>query len=220
MGEQDRRGILYPALLPTFDRLPAPDELADLVRWFWIPRWDIAPGRTSRQETLPFPASNLVVEPTRVTLSGPTTTRSHRDLRGSGWAVGALLRPAAIAQLVEDPRAVRDLESTFDAPDLHAVVAAAMQTDGDDVLTRATTAYTHWLDRLTAPDDEGELANLMEDTVAGDRSLTRVEHLADSLGGVRTQRAATGAAVRRGAATRDDPPLPTAGGRTTAPRGL
>src|SRR5690625_8045587 len=92
----DGRGVLYPARLPTFHRISASSEIQDLVRWFWIPRWNIAPGRSSRQEILPFPASNLVVEPSGISLSGPTTVVAHRDLRGRGWAVGALLRPAAI----------------------------------------------------------------------------------------------------------------------------
>src|SRR5699024_5735892 len=101
-GPADWRGVLHPERLPTFRREPAPDDLSDRIRWFWIPRWNVEPGRTSRQELLPFPASNLVVEGGVVTLSGPTTGRSHRDLRGRGWAVGALLRPAGIAALHPD----------------------------------------------------------------------------------------------------------------------
>ena len=93
---EDGRGILFPARLPTFHREPAPTGIEGLVRWFWIPLWDIAPGRVSRQNILPFPASNLVVDAAGVGLSGPTTGPSFRDLSGKGWAVGALLRPAAI----------------------------------------------------------------------------------------------------------------------------
>lgn len=92
----DTRGVLYPARLPTFDRVGAPDDLSSMVSWFWIPQWSLAPGRTSRQNILPFPACNLVVEPDAVLIVGPSTQRTHRDLTGSGWAVGALLRPAAL----------------------------------------------------------------------------------------------------------------------------
>jgi hypothetical protein len=31
------RGVLYPAAMPSFTRLPAPERVARLVRWFWIP---------------------------------------------------------------------------------------------------------------------------------------------------------------------------------------
>src|SRR3954466_7253149 len=94
---------VYPARLPTFDRLPAPDAVAQLVRWFWIPEWRIQPGRSSRQHLIAFPACNLVVEAGGVGFAGPTTGSSYRDLSGTGWAVGALLRPAAVPHFAADP---------------------------------------------------------------------------------------------------------------------
>lgn len=47
------------------------------------PGWDIAPGRSSQQEIVAYPALNLVVDAEAVTLSGATTRASHRDLRGA-----------------------------------------------------------------------------------------------------------------------------------------
>ncbi len=184
MADIDGRGILYPARLPTFHREAAPQALAGIVRWFWIPQWHLAPGRSSRQEVLAFPASNLTVEPSGVTVSGPTTRRSHRDLHGRGWAVGALLRPAGVAALGIDPRGLRDGEIAFDAPDLHRAVAAAMET-ADDARRRtaAAEAYASWItDTVDPPDAEGDLANTLEDVIAADRSLVRVEQVAERLG--------------------------------------
>lgn len=180
----DERGILYPAKLPSFHRAQAPAELDGLIRWFWVPRWDLAPGRISRQAVLPFPASNLVVEPGGVCLAGPTTRASHRDLRGSGWAVGALLRPAGTASLVVDPRSIRDTETRFDAPDLHRAVSAAMRHD-DEAAGRhaAILAYTEWaVEHLTPPDEDGLLVNAMEDLIASDRDIVRVDQLARGIG--------------------------------------
>ena len=85
----DQRGILYPSKLPTFHREPVSEALADRVRWIWIPRWNLPAGQRDRQEVLPFPACNLVVEPDGITLHGPTTSISYRELEGRGWAVGA-----------------------------------------------------------------------------------------------------------------------------------
>lgn len=180
----DGRGVLYPATLPTFHREPAPEELRALARWFWIPRWNLPPGRTSRQELLPFPASNLVIEPDGVRLAGPTTGASHRDLRGRGWAVGVLLRPAGIAALHPDPGAIHDLEVPFDAPELHQAVSAAMchddETTGRD---RAIGASTAWLEEhLVPPEEGGLLANAMEDLISSDRTVIRVDQLAERLG--------------------------------------
>lgn len=182
--DDDRRGVLYPARLPTFHREPAPIELGGLVRWFWIPRWDLAAGRTSRQELLPFPASNLVVAPDGVSLAGPTSRASHRDLRGSGWAVGMLLRPAAIVSLGHDPQTIRDAEVPLDERGLLQAVTRAM-AEPDEVTGRrlAVSASVAWCaEHLARPDEEGLLANRMEDVVSSDREIVRVEQLAERLG--------------------------------------
>lgn len=177
-------GILYPTRLPTFDRLPAPAAVADLVRWFWIPEWRIAPGRSSRQHLIAFPASNLVVEAESVFLSGPTTGRSHRDLTGTGWAVGALLRPAAVRRFTEDPSAVRDTYRRLDLPALHAPVHEAMTAPGDrpERHGRAVDAFTAWLTTaVPAPDREALLANEMADVIGTDPEVRTVEDAAARL---------------------------------------
>ena len=178
----DGRGVLYPARLPTFHREPAAAELADVVRWFWIPRWRLPPGEVSRQEVLPFPASNLVVEPGGVLLSGPTTRVSHHDLRGDGWAVGALLRPAGVASLRVDPWVLRDRTVPFDAPDLHWAVVRAMSSDDEDAArTLAVDAFSAWAGCLPPPGEGGLLANAMEDLITTDRTVVRVEQVAAHL---------------------------------------
>lgn len=184
------RGILFPARLPTFERLPAPPELAELVAWFWIPRWDIAPGRTSRQHVLAFPASNLVVEsPTTqhphglVGLAGPTTTRSHRDLVGQGWAVGANLRPAAVAAFTDDPTGLLDSYLSVTAAALQASVTTAM-TGGpaEHRSAAAVTAFGAWLvDRVGPPDEPALLANAAADLLIGDPTVLRADDAAARL---------------------------------------
>lgn len=186
-GTDDGRGILFPDRLPTFTRVPAPEALTDRIRWFWIPRWDLPAGRVSRQRLLPFPASNLVVQLDGVTLAGPTTGASHRDLSGRGWAVGTSLRPAGIAALHPAPGRIRDIEVPFPAADLHTVVTAAMEpaaleAEGDSAITGAVEAFAAWAaDRIGPPDESGLLANTMEQLVADDRSIVRVDQLAERL---------------------------------------
>ncbi|TDT33916.1 AraC family transcriptional regulator [Naumannella halotolerans] len=180
----DGRGVLYPARLPSFHREPAPQELRELIRWFWIPRWNLPAGRISRQELLPFPASNLVVQPENVILAGPTTGASHRDLRGRGWAVGVLLRPAGIAALHPDPRAIHDIEMPFDATELHQTVRAAMRHDDETTgRERAVGACTAWISAHLDPAGEsGLLANAMEDLISADRTIVGVDQVAHRLG--------------------------------------
>ncbi|MBO0979234.1 helix-turn-helix domain-containing protein [Microbacterium sp. SD291] len=175
------RGVLYPARLPQFHRLPAAGAAADLVVWFWIPEWDVEPGRTSRQEIVGYPAVNLVVEPEAVILSGATTRASHRDLRGSGWAVGALLRPAAVAALLSDPAALVDAERVILEPELHHAVVAAMAS-GDGHRERAVSVFSAWLaDRAGPLGEAGRHANALVDVLMGDGAAATPEEAAARL---------------------------------------
>ncbi|MGW9156732.1 helix-turn-helix domain-containing protein [Microbacterium sp. NPDC055665] len=186
------RGVLYPARLPEFHRLPAPAAVADLVAWFWIPEWDIEPGRSSRQEVVAYPALNLVVDAEAVTLSGATTRLSHRDLRGEGWAVGALLRPAAVAALIDDPTALVDggraLEPRAgDVAELQAAVVVAMGS-GDGYRERAVEVFAGWLAERVGPVGEpaGQANALMEVLMGEGAALTPEEAAARLAVSVRT----------------------------------
>jgi AraC-like DNA-binding protein len=153
------RGVLYPDRLPHFTRLPPPGEASGLVSWFWIPQWDLPEGVETRQPILGYPAANLAVEPEGVTLWGATTKASERVLRGEGWAVGALLRPAAYARLASAPSELVDRFVSLVEPELHAAVIEAMPD-----VEAAAHAVAAWLfDRVGPPSPEGRLANEMAD---------------------------------------------------------
>ncbi|MFC8039834.1 helix-turn-helix domain-containing protein [Paenarthrobacter sp. NPDC057355] len=187
--ESSFKGILYPARLPTFHRLPAPDAVAELVEWFWIPEWDIEPGRSSRQHVIAYPASNLVVQGGGVGFSGPTTRAGFRDLSGKGWAVGALLRPATVPLFTDDPTGLRDKEVALPLDDLQTAVSAAMDPppgrtahDGGAHRERAVAAFVAWLaSRDVVPSEEALLANRMADVIASDPDVLLIEDAARRL---------------------------------------
>ncbi|WP_309066506.1 helix-turn-helix domain-containing protein [Microbacterium sp.] len=175
------RGILFPRRLPDFRRLPAPPAVAHAVAWFWIPEWDLGPGEVSQQEIVGYPALNLVVEGAVVTLAGATTRAGVRELRGRGWAVGALLRPAAVGRLIDDPASLRDGETAYPASELQASVAQAMAS-GPGRQERAVTAFSEWLaDRVGEPDEVGAHANAMADMLMGDPEVRTPEQAAARL---------------------------------------
>lgn len=178
------RGVLFPERLPTFARVEPGDRIAAFVRWFWIPEWDLAPGRVSRQEIVGYPAVNLVVEPDGITLSGPTTRCAHRELTGRGWAVGALLRPAARAMLPEEPAALVDRVVAAGSPALHAEIVAAMDgPDREDGRTASVAAFSAWLEAsVPSPSEEASLANAMADLLLQDAGILHVAEAADRLG--------------------------------------
>ncbi|MFV2088713.1 helix-turn-helix domain-containing protein [Micromonospora sp. LOL_021] len=164
--------------------MPPPEQVASLVRWFWIPEWQIASGRTSRQQILSFPACNLVVGPDGVELAGPTTRVSYRDLTGTGWAVGALLRPAAVPHFTSDPAALRDASRLFDLSDLRRPVVEAMTSVGDASQRHAgaVEAFADWLNATVGPPGpEALLANTLAELVDTDHAVLRVEDVAARL---------------------------------------
>lgn len=178
------RGVLYPASLPTFHRETVTGDLAVFVRWFWIPEWNIEPGRTSRQHVIGFPACNLVVENTMTGISGPTMRASYRDLTGKGWAVGALLRPAAVPALVDNVALARDTYLSVDYPSLTAAVQTAMNAKAPAKERRdaATRVFADWLlNHVGTPSDEALLANRMVEAAETDPSLLTVTDLAAHL---------------------------------------
>lgn len=178
------RGTLFPKRLPDFHRLPPPPDADELVGWFWITSWSLPDGSVSRQNVIGFPTFNLVVEPTLVGLAGPTTRASHRDLSGQGWAVGALLKPAAIPALTSDPVGLRDRYEPVDAADLLARVSGVL-ADGVTERTRAAAAaaVSSWLvEKVGELDEEAQLANRLAELAGTDAALLRVGDLAARLG--------------------------------------
>jgi len=73
---------------------PSP-SLARIIERYWIVRWELGSGQEFRQEILPYPSINLVVEPRQTWVWGVPTRREARLLTGTGWAVGLKFQPGA-----------------------------------------------------------------------------------------------------------------------------
>lgn len=180
----DRRGVLYPARLPEFQRILAPEHLRGSVGWFWMARWNIAPGRSSRQELLPFPCMNLVIQPTGVSLAGVSTGASHRDLAGSGWVVAALLLPASARSFGFEPRSVVGREVALPAEELFEPVRQVMDAPAThERLNSAFDLLAAWLEQKVATTDQhGLIANKMLALAAERRDIVNVIQLSEALG--------------------------------------
>lgn len=187
---QQQRGVLYPRRLPEFHRYAPAAHLTHAVRWFWIPQWQLKAGERSVQQTLPFPACNLAIEASGIAFVGPPTTRSERVLEGSGWCVGALLRPATANALVADldqPLAeLNDSMLPLDDPPLLQQIVSAMTDTGLTPEARreqAMFALGSWLEaRVPQPESgsDAALANRLEEVLA-DPTLIRADQLAPIL---------------------------------------
>lgn len=184
MGDlDDARGILFPDALPSFHRREVPAGSAHLARWYWVARWDLPDGMVSTQSVLPFPASNLVVGPEGVTLSGPTTAASARELAGRGWAFGVLLRSAGLAALGFAPAEIVDHEVDFPDPALAAGVAEYMNAGDSGAASRVMSDWWAGVSRRGEPIAEGAgLADRMIEIVESSPGIVGVEHLAHEMG--------------------------------------
>lgn len=140
---------------------------------------------------LTYPVVNLVVEPDGAALHGPHTAVSHRDLQGRGWAVGALLRPAAVPALLAtlgcQVLAARDLldrEVRLTQPDLVQAVTAAMASGSAERHVTAVAALGGWLSGLVPgpPTPRALLANALFDLVHSDAGVGDVADAARRLG--------------------------------------
>jgi AraC-like DNA-binding protein len=79
-------------------RFPSP-ALERLVDRHWIVHWDLRGREPFRQETLPQPSINLVLEPDGARVWGVPTRRDVRLLDGHGWAIGTKLKPGAFTAI-------------------------------------------------------------------------------------------------------------------------
>lgn len=160
-----------------FSRHPASSVAHDLVAWWWICTWDIAPGQQSSQEVLAFPSSNLTFEKDGIRYCGPTTRRSTQVLTGQGWVLGALLRPAAVPSFTQRPADYRNAFLPVAAPLLHEVVQASAHD-----LASIVGEVDEWLaERVGSLTDEALQANRMAELAITDSSITSVSSLADAM---------------------------------------
>lgn len=199
----DTRGIVSPAEMfrhVELQRCAPPPELAGLIDWFWSVHWEFRMGFTHRQDVVAQPGVNVSVGvapgpgpdvergpyPLRCTVTGVSTGMSTRMLTGVGWNVAAKSTTGGFGAWSDDVSALTD---AVIAPvglldvDTEAVAAAFRTRSVDagahvlaEALVRALDARPAGRIRLAR-----EVA-AVADCAERDRSIRRVEQLADSAG--------------------------------------
>jgi AraC-like DNA-binding protein len=183
--EPKSRGQLTPDPRAPIARIPPPAGSEHAIKHFWIVEWSLPDGEPSRQLVLGYPVINLVVEPDRAAAYGPSTTSGTRVLKGSGWAVGALLRPAATPLFTECPARFANGAQDLHEPELQAAVARAMTSHApsEQRFTEASGAIARWItDRMPEADARALEANRMADLADSETNLLRVPDLARAMG--------------------------------------
>ncbi|QJU54897.1 helix-turn-helix domain-containing protein [Herbiconiux sp. KACC 21604] len=170
----------------AFDRFELGPGLGELVRHVWVVHWNLPAGETRPQRVLSYPAFNVVVQREGAVLAGPDPRVSVTELRGSGWGVGVLFRPAAGPLLATRPprELVGKIEPFPDAPTARITTLLERGGSRHDLVA----ALRHWLGPLAASVDEsGMLVNRVARAAERDRDVVRASDLADRAGvGLRT----------------------------------
>ena len=172
---------------PPVHRFAPTPALADLVRRYWLPVWSLPEGEVTVQRVLQYPVCLLVVSGDYAHVVGPSTGLSTKELRGSGWAAGAMLQPGAGSLLLGGPvtitDAVLDLASvsTLDGAGLVARVRESMAPDPADPARQqlAVAAIEAAVAGLGALDEEGALVNAVVEHAEGDERVQRVGQLCE-----------------------------------------
>lgn len=161
------------------------EDASAFVRHYWLPRWSLPEGHELRPQVLEYPTANLVIEPGSALLHRANRGASGRTLRGTGWAVGMLLRPGVArgwtgASLRTLPAAVPAGELVVGGLDALLPVVRDAMMNGEDAA--AVGAVESWLGGLPKPGDDARLVDEIVATVENDRELRRVEDLAARFG--------------------------------------
>lgn len=187
MEEIERAHLIDPADSSfRIGRWPPTDELAGLIRRFWVPVWSVPTGTFAPQQVLQYPVCLMVVTADYARFYGVTSALSETVLTGTGWAVGVMLTPAAGALLTDgsvhewtDRNA--DLSQVFgaDGAQLAADIRSAMSADplADEAQHAATDCYEEWLRRWLPVDADGVLVNALVEYVESDASVLSVAQM-------------------------------------------
>ncbi|WP_230684938.1 AraC family transcriptional regulator [Cellulomonas sp. JZ18] len=170
-----------------------PDDLAPLVRRYWVPTWSVPDGQEAVQRVLQYPVCLVVVSDTYARFYGVQPGLSTTTLRGTGWAVGVMLQPAAGALLTAGSVApwtgrhadlADALARTTPQAEVDALVAAVRATmepaPADEARQRAATAHLDAFWRRYLPvDEEGALVDAVVAAVEDDPAILRVAQLCE-----------------------------------------
>jgi AraC-like DNA-binding protein len=176
------RGVLHVArgaADPGLERFEASPALRPFIEHYWSVRWENQPRIT--RETVPHPSVHLSLEPGRSELHGIYRRRFTRVIEGTSRVLGTKFRPGGFRPFMNEsaarltgkvipPAAI--FGSAIDAVEAEAAVcpeACDAFERIDAFLARLNPQRTPELDRVT----------LIAETIANDRSITRVEMLVD-----------------------------------------
>lgn len=160
--------------------LPAP-QFARLVEHYWSVSWNLEGREPFESETLPHPSVHLVLETQRSEIVGVMRGRFTRRLEGIGFVFGIKFLPGAFHALGRAP--VTSFTDRRVAPvkvfgeNWHAFEAELLSQQSFDAMAHSTENFLASINPTI--DANAELAREIVFTIRDDRSILRVDAVAD-----------------------------------------
>jgi AraC-like DNA-binding protein len=180
-------GVLRPEAAATqfgLARHEPPADLAPLIDFFWVVRWDLRGRPPHEQRILPHPNVNLAFEASGAAVYGVDRRIFTRRLTGEGKALGVRFRPGGFRPFCSSPVFTLN-DRVVPASDIFGPGAALacenVMAAADD---EAMTGHASDLLRAAAPqrDPDAERAAGIVARILADQELRRVGQLADCFG--------------------------------------
>ena len=162
-------------------RHAASEALSFFVKHYWIISWDCTDEDPYLQHVVPNPCVNLVVEPHKTFIFGPSTRKFSYPIHGKGIVFGVKFKPGGfypflnqpISTLLDHPLEVQSILD-LDGPGLEEAILS-MPTEEDMV-----AAMDKLLESKLPPLDEQVLSvNRIIDYIACEREISKVDQVCE-----------------------------------------
>jgi AraC-like DNA-binding protein len=178
LGRNERIGPNEPYRLERFE---AGEALRPFIEHYWAVTWENQPRVT--RETAPHPAVHLVLEPGRSELHGVYQRRFSRVIEGSGRVLGIKFRPGGFRAFLKENESVSRFTgkvvapSTVFGPSIEGLEAQATACVPAGLAFEFVDAFLRQFNPIPTA-ELGRVSQVVE-TIAVDRSITRVEMLVE-----------------------------------------
>lgn len=178
------QGILHPNQSATKFELtryaPAP-ALGAFIERYWLIRWDLRSQPPYQTAALPQPYVNLVLEAGKSRIYGVASSTYTNLLVGQGQVFGIKFKPGAFYPLLKSPiTSLKDraipIQLVF-GDEAVALEGAILAHEDATCMTALADAFLQ--PRLPALDETSVLVNQIVERIIVDRTITRVETLAE-----------------------------------------
>jgi AraC-like DNA-binding protein len=162
-------------------RYAVSEPLSFFIKHFWIVSWDLTGQEPYRQEVLPNPCVNMVIERGRSGIFGPSKSKFSYLIHGKGCVFGVKFHPGGFYPFTRQPVSELsthplDVSTLLGSDSCELEDAFLTLEDEGQMAELAESILKH---KLPDRDDTVPLVNTIIGRIIQDRELTRVDAVCD-----------------------------------------